>query len=124
MSELPRNTVWCDNGEWYCDPEVVAHHLGLTPEAFRTALRNGTAVGTVERGEGEDAGRTRLTYRYLDRAWSICVEPDGRIVEVAPPVTQGAALDWLLGRRPHLLWRGDGGAQGPPSTSDRGRGEG
>ncbi len=105
MSDLPDNTVWRENGEWFCDPEIVARHLGLTPEGFRKALRNGTAVGTVERGEGEDAGRTRLTYRYLDRAWSICVEPDGRIVEVAPPVTQRAALEWVLGRSPRLLRR-------------------
>ncbi len=114
MSELPPNTVWRENGDWFCDPEIVARHLGLTPEAFRSALRDGTLGATVERGEGEDAGRTRLTYRYGDRAWSICVEPDGRIVEVAPPVTQGAALDWLLGRRPQLLWRGHEGA-GPPA---------
>ena len=111
MSELPPGTVWSEHGEWYCDPYLVAPHLGLSAQALRAGLRNGTVTGTVERGEGDDAGRTRLTYRYRERAWSVCVEPDGRIIETAPPVSQGAALDWLLGRRPHLLWRG-----GPPGT--------
>lgn len=56
------------------DAALVAPHLGLSPEAFWRELGRGIVYGVVERGEGEDAGRTRLTFRYRARSWSLVVE--------------------------------------------------
>jgi hypothetical protein len=37
-------------------------------------MKRGIVSGLVERGEGEDAGLTRLTFRYRGRAWSAILE--------------------------------------------------
>ena len=52
------------------DAELVAGKLGLSPEAFWREMRR----GVVERGEGDDAGHTRLTFRYRARSWSVTLE--------------------------------------------------
>ena len=98
MGKLPEGTVWQEDGDWVVDPEVVAPQLGLTPERFRDAMRDGRVTGTVERGEGEDAGRTRLTFRYNNRAWSVRIEPDGTAEETTPPINPNAAFGWLTGQ--------------------------
>jgi Family of unknown function (DUF6522) len=60
------------------DAELVAGQLGLLPDAFWRELQRGIVYGVVERGEGTDAGRTRLTFRYRARSWSVTLEGDGR----------------------------------------------
>ena len=98
MGKLPDGSVCRDNdGDWVVDPETVAPRLGLTSDEFRRAMREGRIGGTVERGEGEDAGRARLTFRYAQRSWSIRIEPDGSAFETAPPVRPDNALGWLQG---------------------------
>jgi predicted ArsR family transcriptional regulator len=54
--------------------ELVAEKFGLSPEAFWREMKRGIVYGVVERGEGEDAGRTRLTFRYRDRSWSVTLK--------------------------------------------------
>jgi uncharacterized protein DUF6306/uncharacterized protein DUF6522 len=51
--------------------ELIAQKLGLTPEAFWRELQRGIVYSVVERGEGDDSGRTRLTFRYRARFWSV-----------------------------------------------------
>lgn len=58
------------------DAALAAPHLGLTPEVFWQEMKRGIVYSTVERGEAEDAGRTRLTLRYRARSWSIVIEDD------------------------------------------------
>ena len=41
---------------------------------FWREVKRGIVYGVVERGEGEDAGRVRLTFRYRARSWSITLE--------------------------------------------------
>jgi hypothetical protein len=53
---------------------VIAGKLGLSPDAFWRALKRGIVYGVVERGEGDDAGRTRLTFRYRARSCSMTLE--------------------------------------------------
>ena len=86
LSTVPPDTVWQENGEWVVDPEYVAPSLGLSAEGFRRELRAGRLTGTVERGEGEDAGRTRLTFHYGDRAWAVRIDPEGSIELITPRV--------------------------------------
>lgn len=54
--------------------ELVAPQLGLSPEAFWRELGRGIVYAVAERGEGEDVGRTRLTFRYRARSWSVIVK--------------------------------------------------
>jgi hypothetical protein len=56
------------------DAELVAGKLGLSPDVFWQELKRGIVYGVVERGEGEDAGSTRLTFRYRARSWSVTLE--------------------------------------------------
>lgn len=55
------------------EAEMVARELGLSPDAFWQEVKRGIVYGVVERGEGEDAGRARLTFRYRARSWSVTV---------------------------------------------------
>ena len=54
--------------------EMAAEKLGLSPDTFWGELKRGIVYGVVERGEGDDAGRTRLTFRYRARSWSVILE--------------------------------------------------
>ncbi len=56
------------------EAELVAGQLGLTPDAFWREMKRGVVYGVVERGEGADSGRTRLTFRYRARSWSVILE--------------------------------------------------
>jgi hypothetical protein len=91
MSQLPDGSVWQEDGEWVVDPEVIAPKLGLSTAEFRQAMRDGHVRGTVERGEGDDAGRTRLTFRYANNAYAIQIEADGTAHETTPPPNPRAA---------------------------------
>ncbi len=56
------------------DAALVAENLGLSPDAFWRELKSGYVYGVVERGEGDDDGRMRLTFRYRAQSWSVTVE--------------------------------------------------
>jgi hypothetical protein len=56
------------------DAKLVADKLGLLPDAFWREIKRGIVYGVVERGEGDDAGRMRLTFRYRARSWSMTLE--------------------------------------------------
>ena len=60
------------------DARIVAGKLGLSPEMFWREVKRGIVYGVVERGEGEDAGRVRLTFRYRARSWSTTLEDTGQ----------------------------------------------
>jgi hypothetical protein len=56
------------------EAELVAGKLGLSPDTFWREMKRGIVYGVVERGEGEDTGRTRLTFRYRARSWTVTLE--------------------------------------------------
>jgi hypothetical protein len=56
------------------DAELVAHGLGLSPDVFWRELKCGIVYSVVERGEGDDIGRTRITFRYRSRTWCVTLE--------------------------------------------------
>jgi NFU1 iron-sulfur cluster scaffold homolog, mitochondrial len=85
VSELPRDAVTFENGEYMIDSAVLAPKLGLTPDRLKDEMRRGFVVSTSEQGEGEDAGRVRLTFRYRARVWAVVIERDGSIRELPPP---------------------------------------
>ena len=44
------------------DATLIAKGLRMDPEALREAMQKGQVTRTVEKGEGEDAGRFRVTF--------------------------------------------------------------
>lgn len=56
------------------DAELVAKKLGLAPDAFWREMQRGIIYGVVEWGEGDDAGRVQLTFRYHARNWTVTLE--------------------------------------------------
>jgi hypothetical protein len=61
--------------------EWVAHLLGLPPEGAQVALRAGILTSVLEKGEGRDAGRMRLTFFHGTRRARIILDADGRPVQ-------------------------------------------
>lgn len=68
--------------------EVAARLLGVALEAFLADLRAGIVYSVVERGEGEDEGRLRLTLRRRAASRVLVVETaTGRVISgaIGPP---------------------------------------
>ena len=53
------------------------------PAAY--VCRYGIVMRDAETGKDEDAGRTRLTFRYRARVWRVVVEADGSLIEDPVP---------------------------------------
>ena len=68
------------DGEITVDAERLAPKLGLSAAALKAEMRKGNVSSVAETGIDEDAGRTRVTFRYRTRAWSVVVDPDGALV--------------------------------------------
>lgn len=58
------------------EAELIAEKLGLTPEAFWREMKRGIVYSVVERGEGDDQGRTRLSFHYRARSCSVILEEE------------------------------------------------
>jgi len=90
MNSVPGSAISIADGEITIDAELLAPRLGLSAEALKTGMREGTVSSVAETGIDEDVGRTRLTFRHRRRVWIVVVESDGTVVEnptavVAPP---------------------------------------
>jgi hypothetical protein len=69
-------------GDVALSAEAAAGLLGIPLEAFLADLRAGAVYSVVERGEGEDAGRLRLTLRRRATERVLVVEAaTGRVIE-------------------------------------------
>jgi len=81
MIMLSSTTVLVGDDQITIDAEVLAPKLGLTVEALKDNMSNGIVTSVAETGIDEDAGRTRLTFRYRARVWRVVVEADGSLIE-------------------------------------------
>lgn len=63
------------------DASMIARHFGWSADLFRALQRRGLVKSLIERGEGDDQGRWRLTVRCGGRRWRAIVEADGTILE-------------------------------------------
>lgn len=73
------------DGEIIIAAELLAPKLGLSVEALKKNMRKGLVTSIAETGVVEDAGRTRLIFRYGPRIWRIVVEADGTLNEDPVP---------------------------------------
>ncbi|MBO9630813.1 MAG: hypothetical protein J7516_15450 [Shinella sp.] len=60
---------------------MLAARFNWPVETFRDMMRRGLVSSRVERGEGEDEGRWRLSVRCGNRRWQAIVEADGKVGE-------------------------------------------
>jgi hypothetical protein len=81
MSTLPSSAVTIGDGEITIAADLIAPKLGLSTETLKAEMRRGYVYSVAERGIDEEAGRTRLAFRYRNRSWTVVVEPDGTLVE-------------------------------------------
>jgi Family of unknown function (DUF6522) len=65
------------------DATLIARGLHMAPEALRAALRDGSVTRTVEKGEGADAGRYRVTFYGPSRRLRLVFTDDGQIVQTS-----------------------------------------
>lgn len=84
-----------ENGEFLLPAEMLAARFSWPIETFRDMMRRGLVSSRVERGEGEDEGRWRLSVRCGNRRWQAIVEADGSVgdqrldvLPAAPPKKQ------------------------------------
>lgn len=68
-------------GDFTLDAELVAKGFGWSARELRDHMRRGLVTSLVERGEGEDHGRWRLSMRCGNRRWRAVVTGDGTIAE-------------------------------------------
>ena len=85
MSPVPGSAIAIADGEIAIDAELLAPRLGLSVDALKAEMRKGIVYSVAETGINEDVGRTRLTFRYRSRAWTVVVDPDGNLVESIAP---------------------------------------
>lgn len=64
-------------GTFTLDAVMLAARFGWSVEQFRAQMRRGLVTSVVERGEGDDCGRWRLSVRCGNRRWQAIVEADG-----------------------------------------------
>ncbi len=79
MSSHQTAAITIVNGEITVDAELLAPKLGLSAAALKAEMRKGIVSSVAETGINEDAGRTRVTFRYRTRAWTVVVDPDGTL---------------------------------------------
>ena len=88
MSPVPASAITIADGEITIDAELLAPKLGLSAEALKAEMRKGIVSSVAETGINEDAGRTRVTFRYRTRAWTVVVDPDGTWIGCIAPAAK------------------------------------
>lgn len=81
MSSVPASAITIADGTITIDAGLLAPKLGVSAEALKAGMREGIVSSVAETGINEDVGRTRLTFRYRTRVWTVVVESDGTVVE-------------------------------------------
>ena len=90
MSALPSSAVSIGNGEITIAADLLAPKLGLSVEALNSEMRRGYVYNVTEQGIDDDAGRTRFTFGYRTRSWTVVVEPDRTLVETPSPANKAS----------------------------------
>ncbi len=69
------------DGGFAIDAADLAALFDRAPPEMRRLMREGKITSQVERGEGEDAGRHRVTFRDGVRRVRLVVDADGRVLK-------------------------------------------
>jgi hypothetical protein len=63
------------------DAEVLGEAFGLAPAQVPALMREGAITSLFERGEGEDAGRMRLSFFHGSRRFRLVLDEGGAILQ-------------------------------------------
>jgi hypothetical protein len=74
------SSVVFDHGDVEVDASLIAEGLLLAPSLVLPLLRDGHIVSRFERGEGDDAGRYRLTFLHDRRRLQFVVDEAGEVL--------------------------------------------
>ncbi len=75
--------VRMNNGSFEIDATYLAEYFMIDPADVPRLLRNEQITARCERGEGEDEGRHRLSFRHGASRLSLVVDTSGRILRRA-----------------------------------------
>lgn len=70
-----------ETGAFTIDAGKIAARFGWSAAEWREMQRRGLVTSRVERGEGEDQGRWRLSVICGNRLWLAVVAEDGALIE-------------------------------------------
>jgi len=79
MTKGPLTLARDAEGEFVLPADLLADRFGWPTQTLRDYMRRGLVASRVERGEGEDEGRWRLSVRCGNRRWRAVVEADGTV---------------------------------------------
>ena len=96
MTAISHAAVEVGHAQITIDAEVLAPRLGLTVDALKENMAKGLVVSVTETGQDEDAGRTRLTFRYRARVWRVVIDTDGTLFEDPVPVVQNSPAKGMI----------------------------
>lgn len=82
--------IECDpNGDFILESGEIAARFGLSRDDFRLRIRQGLVTSTVERGEAEDIGTSRLSVRLGNRLWRAVLNGEGEVQNEAVTFVRG-----------------------------------
>ncbi|WP_289041717.1 DUF6522 family protein [uncultured Aliiroseovarius sp.] len=68
------------NDQVRIDADIVAKAFRIDPRDLQDRMREGTITSRFEQGEGEDAGKVRLTFFSEDRKVRITADEGGNVL--------------------------------------------
>lgn len=74
-------------GQPRIDASDLAELLGLTPAEVQAKMRDGEITSRLETGEGEDAGRMRLTFFHDGTRVRLTCCDDGTVLKTLRTIT-------------------------------------
>ena len=74
-------TIEFEDGEVHVGAAVIGKGLGIDPSTVQPLIRNGKITSRHERGEGADAGRSRLTFFLGNRRFQLIHDEAGQIIQ-------------------------------------------
>lgn len=78
MADITRN-----GEDFTVEAKIIAEGLDLPEHAIARAMSSGAITTRFERGEGEDAGRYRLSFFHRDKVLRLTVDEAGTILSRA-----------------------------------------
>ncbi|MDX3810127.1 DUF6522 family protein [Bosea thiooxidans] len=84
--------------QFVLDAKVVAERFSISENQLRAYMQRGQFRSRVEKGEGEDAGRWRLTLRCGNRIWRGVFGADGKLCGESLRVASGLSSSRQVGQ--------------------------